>query len=499
LGNGIIHITDQNIRGLPGRMSDSGATDDRYTYDPNANVSAIRDHQNWFDHRSMGYDQLDRLVSFATDWGASTYTYDPLDNIRTSSVAGRYLNHNIDPATNRLSSLSGSQSISMQYDANGNLTQRAGNGYRFDIGNRMTEAVGKASRYVYDAEGRRSFIYYADGNVGASAYSQDGKVMFTGGRYGTNYFIHLGGKQIAQHHVTNGTGTPTIRYIHTDGLGSPMLRSDANGNLISGSRTRYEPYGRIIENGVPEGLELGYTGHINDTETGLTYMQQRYYEPLAGRFLSVDPVTTDAKEGGHFNRYNYAYNNPYKFKDPDGKAGVAFTVGGDLTLGRGATAGAGGYFALDTRTAGALTFTGDTYGLSTGFNASATFFAGSGTSLLEGKATNFNISALALSLGVTFSSNSKDGFLGITAITVGVGAGLPVGATASTTNTVIQSKAQFAPPPSSSQSGTPQSATTSAIAPSTSNQGSSGGTGFQGVFQVSGRIESADLAKKLDK
>jgi RHS repeat-associated protein len=316
----MIHITDQNIRGLPGRMSDSGATDDRYTYDANANVSAIRDHQNWFDHRSMGYDQLDRLVNFAPDWGTSTFTYDPLDNIRTSDVAGRFLSHNIDPATNRLSSLSGSQTIGMQYDANGNLTQRAGNGYRFDIGNRMTEAVGKASRYVYDAEGRRSFIYYADGNVGASAYSQDGKVMFTGGRFGTNYIIHLGGKQIAQHHVTNGTGTPTIRYIHTDGLGSPMLRSDVNGNLISGSRTRYEPYGRIIENGVPEGLELGYTGHINDTETGLTYMQQRYYEPLAGRFLSVDPVVTDANTGSSFNRYDYASNNPYRFTDPDGRS-----------------------------------------------------------------------------------------------------------------------------------------------------------------------------------
>ena len=48
-------------------------------------------------------------------------------------------------------------------------------------------------------------------------------------------------------------------------------------------------------------------------------MQQRYYEPLAGRFLSVDPVTTDAKMGGHFNRYVYGNNNPYKFIDPDGR------------------------------------------------------------------------------------------------------------------------------------------------------------------------------------
>jgi len=50
------------------------------------------------------------------------------------------------------------------------------------------------------------------------------------------------------------------------------------------------------------------------------YMQQRYDEPLAGRFLSVDPVTTDAKTGDHFNRFLYANNNPYRFVDPDGEA-----------------------------------------------------------------------------------------------------------------------------------------------------------------------------------
>jgi uncharacterized protein RhaS with RHS repeats len=49
------------------------------------------------------------------------------------------------------------------------------------------------------------------------------------------------------------------------------------------------------------------------------YMQQRYYEPLAGRFLSVDPVVTNANNGNSFNRYRYANNSPYRFTDPDGR------------------------------------------------------------------------------------------------------------------------------------------------------------------------------------
>lgn len=48
-------------------------------------------------------------------------------------------------------------------------------------------------------------------------------------------------------------------------------------------------------------------------------MQQRYYDPTVGRFLSVDPVTAYENPTGAFNRYWYANNNPYKFTDPDGR------------------------------------------------------------------------------------------------------------------------------------------------------------------------------------
>jgi uncharacterized protein RhaS with RHS repeats len=53
-------------------------------------------------------------------------------------------------------------------------------------------------------------------------------------------------------------------------------------------------------------------------------MQQRYYDPIAGRFLSTDPVTTDEKTGDLFNRYVYGRNNPYRYTDPDGR--LAFLI-----------------------------------------------------------------------------------------------------------------------------------------------------------------------------
>jgi len=48
-------------------------------------------------------------------------------------------------------------------------------------------------------------------------------------------------------------------------------------------------------------------------------MQQRYYDPIAGRFLSVDPVVTDANTGKGFGLYTYVDNNPYSKIDPDGR------------------------------------------------------------------------------------------------------------------------------------------------------------------------------------
>ena len=107
----------------------------------------------------------------------------------------------------------------------------------------------------------------------------------------------------------------TVEYIHTDALGSPVAVTDANGAVLE--RSEYEPYGSLLNRPVDD--RPGFTGHVMDAATGLSYMQQRYYDPTIGRFLSVDPVAANPNTGASFNRYWYANNNPYKFTDPDGR------------------------------------------------------------------------------------------------------------------------------------------------------------------------------------
>lgn len=112
----------------------------------------------------------------------------------------------------------------------------------------------------------------------------------------------------------------TKHYYYTDPQGTPLAKADGQGNVVA--RYEYTPYGVPVTSvGVaPDGV--GYTGHVNDPETGLVYMQARYYDAEAGRFLSVDPVRPASGKPFNFGRFNYANNNPIVNIDPDGRESV---------------------------------------------------------------------------------------------------------------------------------------------------------------------------------
>jgi RHS repeat-associated protein len=113
--------------------------------------------------------------------------------------------------------------------------------------------------------------------------------------------------------------TDTVTYIYTDPQGTPLVKADASGNVIA--RYDYTPYGNSVASlgSPPNGP--GYTGHVNDPETGWVYMQARYYDPRA-HFLSPDPVGPTPGNVFSFNRYAYANNNPIRNTDPDGRQSV---------------------------------------------------------------------------------------------------------------------------------------------------------------------------------
>ncbi len=95
----------------------------------------------------------------------------------------------------------------------------------------------------------------------------------------------------------------TAKYQHTDALGGPVAETDPNRAILE--RSEYEPFGQVLNRPLEDGP--GYTErHTLDASTGLNCMQQRYYDPNIGRFLSTDPVTVNDGDARHFNRYAYA-------------------------------------------------------------------------------------------------------------------------------------------------------------------------------------------------
>jgi RHS repeat-associated protein len=107
----------------------------------------------------------------------------------------------------------------------------------------------------------------------------------------------------------------TVTFYYTDQLGTTLATADANGNVLSVSD--YRPYGSQAL-GSPENGP-GYTGHVNDEDSGLVYMQARYFDPSFGRFLSVDPKIADPGSLDTFARFSYASGNPVTNVDPDGR------------------------------------------------------------------------------------------------------------------------------------------------------------------------------------
>ncbi|MET7143349.1 RHS repeat-associated core domain-containing protein [Xanthomonas sp. PPL139] len=123
--------------------------------------------------------------------------------------------------------------------------------------------------------------------------------------------------------VAFAASAQTVRYVHTDALGSVVLVTDRDRNVVE--RGEYEPYGSLVNRQIADGP--GYTGHVMDAATGLTYMQQRYYDQAIGVFLSVDPVAASFSPSVSFNRYRYGNSNPYKFTDPDGRDSIMVGYG----------------------------------------------------------------------------------------------------------------------------------------------------------------------------
>ena len=100
---------------------------------------------------------------------------------------------------------------------------------------------------------------------------------------------------------------------------------DKNGNrLVSYT---YDAWGNILSTVYSNGgastsarfNPLRYRGYYYDTETGLYYLNSRYYDSVAGRFINADEIINGNGDILGYNLFAYCSNNPVMFDDFSGQ------------------------------------------------------------------------------------------------------------------------------------------------------------------------------------
>ena len=174
------------------------------------------------------------------------------------------------------------------YDADGMRTKRSNGTTTYTYvynGSRLSQmTVGSTTYYfIYDASGRISML-------------QHGQDIY-------HYVTNIQGDVIA---ILDAYGNMVVEYQY-----------DAWGNILSTSGSMASTLG--LHN------PLRYRGYVYDTETGLYYLQSRYYNPTWGRFINADSQLSGGELTG-LNMFAYCGNNPVRFIDPSGKAFIEALV-----------------------------------------------------------------------------------------------------------------------------------------------------------------------------
>ena len=102
-----------------------------------------------------------------------------------------------------------------------------------------------------------------------------------------------------------------LSFVGGDVQGSVSWMVDAVSGVVS--RARYFPFGQV--RGVVNQMltDRGFVGQVEDDSTGLDDLNNRYYDPTVGVFISVDPLVSATG-----NPYLYAGGNPTTRSDPSG-------------------------------------------------------------------------------------------------------------------------------------------------------------------------------------
>jgi RHS repeat-associated protein len=326
-GNGLNELRQYDTQGRLTYQSLASADTRLYGYDANGNLTS---EQSLPQVGAYAYDALNRLTQDAitsTPASTLTLTYDGNGN-RLSENTGSYA---YLATSNRLTT---TPAGSISLDAAGNTVGDGARSFVYNQAGQLSQVTGVAS-YSYNhlrqrtrkVLGSTATVYHYDLNGRLIAETrEDGSLI--------RDYVWADDQPVAQISLALRGGQPLpprlpaarlplpaieeeLVYLHTDHLNTPRLATSPTGAVV----WRWE--GKAFGDTAPTGsrtVNLRFAGQYFDSETGLHYNWNRYYDPRIGRYLSHDPSGLYYPEG--LNPYAYAANNPLYWIDPTGLGNI---------------------------------------------------------------------------------------------------------------------------------------------------------------------------------
>ena len=291
------------------------------------------------------------------------YVFEPITGTLTSRQ--NYLQNKsesfaYDNTLDRLLTVTGPQNLTMTYNTNGTINTRSDIGTTaFSYGNgagpyaltgvtsstTVIPAINQTATYnsfekvstltegIYSA----AFIYNANNQRAKMDVAQSGTNILTRWYAGNSYvketaagvtkeYTYLGGDAYtAPVAAITQSGTTTYYYLLRDYLGNITHTVNATTNAVNeysfdvwGRRRNPADWSYTLTSQPAMFADRGFTSHEFLSWFNLYNMNGRLYDPLVGRFLSVDNYVQDPTNTQHYNRYSYCLNNPLKYNDPSG-------------------------------------------------------------------------------------------------------------------------------------------------------------------------------------
>jgi RHS repeat-associated protein len=111
----------------------------------------------------------------------------------------------------------------------------------------------------------------------------------------------------------------TVYYLY-NGHGDVVTITDSLG--IVAMTFDYDAFGVVTMATGSVTSSYLYAGYQFDAETGMYYLNSRYYDPVTARFMSMDTYLGQANDPLSLNLYTYCHNEPVMYSDPTGFADV---------------------------------------------------------------------------------------------------------------------------------------------------------------------------------